>query len=139
MLDIKLIREHPDLVKAELGKRGVEAAEVERVLVADQRRRKIQAELDQLRAERKRRSKEVGKLPPQEREAAIAQIRQEEADEAKAASLIEDHGESAPATRSPIVQAAIDLAAAERDTESLALMLPNIPRPYVLVGASEAD
>jgi seryl-tRNA synthetase len=138
MLDIKLIREQPDLVKAELGKRGVDPAEVDRVLQADQRRRKLQGELDQLRAERKRRSKEVGKLPPSERDAAIAQIRQEEAEEQKAVSAIDSGGQSVEGTRSPIVQAAMELAAAERDTENSALMLPNIPRPYVVVGASEA-
>ena len=141
MLDIKLIREQPDLVKAELGKRGVEAAEVDRVLEADQRRRRLQAGLDQMRAERKRRSKEVGKLPPKERAAAIAQIRNEEAEEQKAASMIADGGasERGASTRSPIVVAAMELALAEREVENLALNLPNIPRPYVVVGASEAD
>ncbi len=42
MLDIKIIREQPDFVKAELGKRGVEAAEVDRLLEADLKRRKLQ-------------------------------------------------------------------------------------------------
>ncbi len=43
MLDIKLIRERPDFVKGELAKRGVDPAEVDRLLEADQRRRKLQA------------------------------------------------------------------------------------------------
>ena len=42
MLDIKLIRERPDFVKGELAKRGVDPAEVDRLLEADQRRRKLQ-------------------------------------------------------------------------------------------------
>ena len=67
MLDIKLIRERPDFVKGELAKRGVEPAEVDRLLEADLKRRKLQAEVDQLRADRKRRSREVGKLPPDQR------------------------------------------------------------------------
>src|SRR5271156_1299458 len=83
MLDIKLIRERPDFVKAELAKRGVDAIEVDRLLEADQKRRKLQAEVDQLRADRKRRSREVGKLPPELRAAGIAKIRAEEADEEK--------------------------------------------------------
>ena len=37
MLDIKLIRERPDFVKAELAKRGVEPAEVDRLLEVDQK------------------------------------------------------------------------------------------------------
>ena len=87
MLDIKLIRERPDFVKGELAKRGVEPAEVDRLLEADQKRRKLQAEVDQLRADRKRRAREVGKLPPEERAAEIAKIRAEEADEEKLAKL----------------------------------------------------
>ena len=35
MLDIKLIRERPDFVKGELAKRGIEPAEVDRLLEAD--------------------------------------------------------------------------------------------------------
>src|ERR1700691_5651947 len=88
MLDIKLIRERPDFVKAELAKRGVEPAEVDRLLEADQKRRKLQAEVDQLRADRKRRAREVGKLPPEQRAAEIAKIRAEEADEEKLTELL---------------------------------------------------
>ena len=85
MLDIKLIRERPDFVKGELAKRGVDPAEVDRLLEADQKRRKLQGDVDQLRADRKRRAREVGKLPPEERAAEIAKIRAEEADEEKLA------------------------------------------------------
>ena len=133
MLDIKLIRERPDFVKAELAKRGVEPAEVDRLLEADQKRRKLQAEVDQLRADRKRRSREVGKLPPEKRAAEIAKIRTEEADEEKLAK-----GEAVEASN-PLLMLGTELNAAEKQVEQLALTLPNIPRPYVVVGASEAD
>jgi seryl-tRNA synthetase len=145
MLDIKLIRERPDFVKAELAKRGVEAAEVDRLLEADQKRRKLQAEVDQLRADRKRRAREVGKLEPEERAAEIAKIRAEEADEEKlAAALIEiavhpDVEAIEVPTSAPLTNAAVQLALAEKKVEDLALTLPNIPRSYVVVGASEAD
>ena len=133
MLDIKLIRERPDFVKGELAKRGVEPAEVDRLLEADQKRRKLQAEVDQLRADRKRRSREVGKLPPEERAAEIAKIRAEEADEEKLAK-----GEAVEASN-PLLMLGTQLGAAEKQVEELALTLPNIPGPYVVVGASEAD
>ena len=138
MLDIKLIRERPDFVKGELAKRGIDPAEVDQLLEVDQKRRKLQGELDQIRADRKRRAKEVGKLPPDERAAEIARIRAEEADEEKLVELF-----SSPAgvvtTTNPSVELAIEMALAERKVEELALTLPNIPRPYVVVGASEAD
>ena len=138
MLDIKLIRERPDFVKGELAKRGIDPAEVDQLLEVDQKRRKLQGELDQIRADRKRRAKEVGKLPPEERATEIARIRAEEADEEKLVELF-----SSPAgvvtTTNPSVELAIEMALAERKVEELALTLPNIPRPYVVVGASEAD
>jgi len=133
MLDIKLIREQPDFVKGELAKRGVEPAEVDRLLEADQKRRKLQAEVDHLRADRKRRSREVGQLPPEERAAEIAKIRAEEADEERLAK-----GEAIDASNPRLVLGA-QLGLAEKNVEELALTLPNIPRPYVVVGASEAD
>src|ERR1019366_1626395 len=87
MLDIKLIRERPDFVKGELAKRGIDPAEVDRLLETDQKRRKLQGELDLLRADRKRRARDVGKLPPDERAVEIANIRAEEADEEKLTKL----------------------------------------------------
>src|SRR5271166_346681 len=136
MLDIKLIRERPDFVKAELAKRGVEAAEVDRLLEADQKRRNLQAEVDQLRADRKRRAREVGKLAPAERAAEIAKIRAEEADEEKLAKLSADEAIDAS---NPLLLLGTQLGLAEKQVEELALTLPNIPRSYVVVGASEAD
>ena len=140
MLDIKLIRDKPDFVKTELAKRCVDPADVDRVLEADAVRRKLQANLDEMRADRKRRSKEIGKLPAEERAAAIAQIRQEEAEENRA-SVLANAVEAAAAINSsnPITLAAAQLALAEREVEKLSLDLPNIPRPYVVVGTSEAD
>src|ERR1700683_2086555 len=133
MLDIKLIRERPDFVKGELAKRGIEPAEVDRLLEADQKRRKLQAEVDQLRADRKRRAREVGKLPPDQRAAEIAKIRAEEADEEKLAK-----GEAIDVSH-PLLILGTQLDLAEKQVEELALTLPNIPRSYVVVGASEAD
>src|SRR5208282_3850615 len=112
MLDIKLIRERPNFVKAELAKRGVEPAEVDRLLEVDQKRRK---------------------LPPEERAAEIAKIRAEEADEEKLAK-----GEAIDVSN-PLVILGTQLDLAEKQVEELALTLPNIPRSYVVVGASEAD
>ena len=54
MLDIRFIREKPDFVKAELAKCGVDPAEVDQILETDARRRRLQHELDDLRAQRTR-------------------------------------------------------------------------------------
>jgi seryl-tRNA synthetase len=148
MLDIKLIRERPDFVKAELAKRGVEPAEVDRLLEVDQKRRKLQGEVDQLRADRKRRAREVGKLPPDERAAEIAKIRAEEADEEKLIRAISEGahhpeklelGTLANPGQALLLAGTAQLGLVEKQVEESALTLPNIPRSYVVVGASEAD
>src|SRR5258708_11858448 len=140
MLDIKLIREQPDFVKGELAKRGTDPAEVDRLIAADKKRRKLQAEVDQLRADRKRRAREVGKLPPDERAAEIAKIRAEEADEEKLTKVLADASSDLTANVSnPLLQLGTQLALAERESHSFMLELPNIPRADVPVGSSEAD
>ena len=62
MLDIRLIREQPDFVKARLVTRGDEGdvAKVDEVLRVDAERRKAETALQQLNADRKRLSKEIG-------------------------------------------------------------------------------
>ena len=62
MLDLKLVRDDPDRVKAALAKRGPGVADqVDRLLEADTARRRLVTEVDALRAEQKRRGKEVAK------------------------------------------------------------------------------
>jgi seryl-tRNA synthetase len=62
MLDIRLIREQPDLVKTRLATRGSDAdvARIDEVLRVDAERRKAETALQQLNADRKRLSKEIG-------------------------------------------------------------------------------
>jgi seryl-tRNA synthetase len=61
MLDIRLIREQPDFVKSRLATRGGDdAAKIDEVLRVDAERRKAETALQQLNADRKRSSKEIG-------------------------------------------------------------------------------
>jgi seryl-tRNA synthetase len=62
MLDIRLIRENPDFVKARLATRGGDAQDrIDEILACDARRRALETELQRLNADRKRISKEIGK------------------------------------------------------------------------------
>ena len=73
MLDIRLIREQPDAVKAGLATVGVESAEVDGLLALDAQRRAAIQKVESLKAERTKASKRIGGLKdPKEREAAIA-------------------------------------------------------------------
>ncbi len=61
MLDIRLIREQPDLVKSRLATRGGgEEAKIDEVLAVDTERRRLETALQQWNADRKRLSKEIG-------------------------------------------------------------------------------
>ncbi len=118
MLDIRLIREQTALVKTELGKAGVAAAEIDRVVECDAERRRLQRELDELRARRTRESKELGRMAPEERESRRAEMR---------------------ALGDQITAGEQQLAEIELRFNDLMLGIRNIPRPYVPVGNGEAD
>src|SRR5829696_3243264 len=77
MLDLKLVRDDPEGAKAALAKRGPGAAElVDRLLDADSARRRLVTEVDALRAEQKRRGKEVAKAVPAERGQVLAGLKE---------------------------------------------------------------
>lgn len=62
MLDIRLIRENPDLVKSRLATRADHSADIDAILAIDTERRQTETRLQQLLADRKRLSKEIGGL-----------------------------------------------------------------------------
>jgi len=80
MLDIRLIREKPDFVRDRLATRGGgDEAKVDELLRVDAERRKAQTTLQQLNADRKRLSKEIGgrksrEEPTDELEAQVRKI-----------------------------------------------------------------
>jgi seryl-tRNA synthetase len=61
VLDLQTIREKPEEVRANLSRRGLEPP-VEAVLELDARRRGLLTEVERLKAERNRASKEIGRL-----------------------------------------------------------------------------
>src|SRR5262244_3381129 len=76
MLDIKLIREQPEFVKAELEKVGFPGTDIDALLELDRRRRAVIHESESLKAGRSSRSQEIRTLTdPQQREAAVADMR----------------------------------------------------------------
>ncbi|HWB60228.1 MAG TPA: serine--tRNA ligase [Chthoniobacteraceae bacterium] len=61
MLDIRLIRENPELIKTRLATRGGDAhLQIDAILEIDTERRKLETHLQHLQAERNRISKEIG-------------------------------------------------------------------------------
>src|SRR5438105_189832 len=75
MLDIRLIRERTDFVKAELAKVGFEAAAIDALLATDARRRALIQEVESLRATRAEVSRTIGKQDPAARQQLVTEMR----------------------------------------------------------------
>ena len=76
MVDLKLIRDQPDLFKAALRKKRADPGLVDRALEADRRRREVVQQVEALRAAQNRASQEIPKLTGAAREARIAEMKQ---------------------------------------------------------------
>ncbi|MGV0644318.1 serine--tRNA ligase [Mycolicibacterium sp. XJ2546] len=71
MIDLKLLRENPDAVRASQRARGEDPGLVDTLVDADAARRAAVSAADSLRAEQKAASKKVGKASPDERPALL--------------------------------------------------------------------
>lgn len=123
MLDVKLIRQDPDGVRARLAARGaVEAtdAAVERVLALDAERRTLVAEGDGLKARRNAASQEVGER----------KRRKEPADD-----LIAEMGQ----VNARIKEIDARLRDVEGESDDVLLRIPNPTDPSVPAGGEEAN
>ena len=84
MIDLKQLREEPDVVRRSQISRGEDPALVDALLTADAARRAAISSADTLRAEQKAASKSVGAASPEERPAKLARAK-ELAEQVKAA------------------------------------------------------
>ena len=76
MIDLKLLRENPDVVRASQRARGEDPGLVDALLEADAARRATVAAADNLRAEQKAASKKVGAASAEERPALLEQAKE---------------------------------------------------------------
>ena len=117
MLDINVIREQPEMVKAAMVDLNAEAP-IDEILKLDARRRELLTEVEALRAERNTASKEIGRTRDKElRQARIERMR---------------------AVGDQIKALEADLKAVESSLDENMLLVPNLPGPDVLVGPDES-
>ena len=78
MIDIKLIRENPDLVRENIKKKFQDAKLplVDEVIELDKENRRTKAEADEVRAQKNRDSKQIGALMAQGKKEEAAAMRQ---------------------------------------------------------------
>ena len=74
MLDIRFIREHPDLVQAGARKKHIDV-DIRRLLEVDEQRRGLLGRVEDLKAQRNRMSREIAALEGEPRQAAIADMK----------------------------------------------------------------
>ncbi|BBA90744.1 MULTISPECIES: serine--tRNA ligase [Mycobacterium] len=94
MIDLKLLREDPDVVRRSQLSRGEDPALVDALLTADTARRTAISTADSLRAEQKAASKSVGGASPEERP-ALLQRAKDLAEQIKAAEATQSETETA--------------------------------------------
>jgi len=116
MIDIKFLRENPDVVRASQKGRGEDVAVVDQVLASDELKRAAITEFEQLRAEQNLLSKSVGAAKGDEKAALLANSK-ELADKVKAAD----------AKRAEV----------EAQANALAMAISNILDPEAPIGGEE--
>src|SRR5579884_2750780 len=118
MLDIRLFREQPELVKEGLAKMGTPPETVDRVREMDALVRSLKTDAETKKAEMNAASKALGKASPEEREAKRVELR-----------ALGDRISELDARRAEV----------EQELRELLLRLPNLPDPRVPIGSSEED
>ena len=124
MLDIKFLRENPEVVKQNIRNKfqDYKLEKVDEILKLDQDNRDIKKEVESLRAERNKLSKQIGGL--------MAQGKKEEAEEIKkqVASQAERLNELSEKERS-----------VEEELKKIMMIIPNIIDPSVPIGKDDSE
>jgi seryl-tRNA synthetase len=123
VLDIKLIREKPDFVRQRLAARGAgEEVLVDGILHADDLRRKVLAQVETIKAQRNKVSKEIGALMGQKKVAEAEAKKEEAADFGDRIAELDKLTATSEATR-----------------DELMLQVPNLPHNSVPAGKNAED
>jgi len=119
MIDLALIREHPDQVREAMRVLGATDAPIDEILALDSRRRELLVTVEALRAERNRVSKLIPTVKDKaQRDALVVQMRE-------------------VAARIDALDA--ELGPLEAALHDALLHVPNLPDPSVPVGADESE
>lgn len=117
MLDIRLIREKPEEVKAQIARLNA-TAPIDEILTTDEKRRALLTEVESLKAQRNEGSKAVGRTKdPEERQKLIEQMRQ--------------LGDQIAALDDQV-------RAVDEELRNLLLQVPNLPLPDVPEGPDDS-
>jgi len=123
VLDIKLIREKTDFVRQRLATRGAgDETHIDGLLKLDEQRRKLLGEVEALKAQRNRVSKEIGALMGQKKTAEAEAKKTETRELGDRIAALDKEAEAIEVSRGQLM-----------------LRLPNLPHESVPVGKTAAD
>ena len=124
MLDIKFLRENPDIVKQNIKNKFQDnkLPMVDEVIALDAESRKTQQEADNLRAERNKISKQIGAL--------MAQGKKEEAEEAK---------KKVTASSERLAELEVREGELQEKIKAIMMVIPNIIDPSVPIGKDDSE
>jgi seryl-tRNA synthetase len=121
MLDLKFVREHPELVATAWRNRGLDLS-LEEFRRQDEARRRLLTEVESRRHERNRLSKEIGAKMKAGQAGEVQPLKDQVAEANARIKVLED-----------------EAAAADAWVKDFLLNLPNVPHASVPVGASSED
>jgi seryl-tRNA synthetase len=131
MLDIKLIRDDPEWVKAEIAKLNTEAP-IDEIVELDELRRELLTQSESLKAERNRVTKTMGPLH--------GRIRRAEGEEkVRLEAQFEETRQRMSAVGDEIDALDERIRRIEEQLDSAMLLVPNLPDPSVPVGPDESE
>ncbi len=124
MIDIKFLRENPDLVKENIKKKfqDEKLKLVDEVIELDEQRRKSQQEADNIKAEKNKLSKQIGALMAQGKKEEAEAVKAEVAKDAKRLEELE-----------------AKQAECEEKTTKIMMVIPNIIDPSVPIGKDDSE
>jgi seryl-tRNA synthetase len=117
MLDIRVIRERADALRDGARKKRI-AFDLDRLLAVDDRRRALIRQVEDAKAEQKRRGKAVGGLPPEKKQTELAELGK---------------------LKDAIAAGETELQTTLAEFDALMLRVPNIPAPEVPEGKDESE
>lgn len=123
MLDVKLIREQTAAIRERLAARhSGDEARIDEALALDEKRRALLTEVEALKAQRNKVSKEIGALMGQKKLAEAEAKKSETREIGDRISVLDK-----------------EIAEIEAKREDVLLRIPNVPHPSVALGKSAAD
>ncbi len=118
MIDLRLLREEPERVRAALGRRGIDDETIEHLVALEQSRREAIAEVDGLRAEQNVRSRAIGEASDEDRPRLI---------------------QHASELKEPLKRAEEELEQVRAELDEVLAAVPNLPADEAPDGTDEED